>query len=254
MKGICIREFYPFRNDIFKQPMNLKTLLIVMLAACTTCASAEEKAASKKDKSTKAIALEASPKTPATQQARATGPVGFGPIKFGISKDELEALPAGDGNVFLTGPLTVKEMKKVQEGAVWYKGQLKIPMASSSVESTFVFKNEKMTYFSMDLHEVTWEFMQKQIAEKYGAGEVKDDQKEEQCIYKNGSNFKLISGTKSVTWRQVISPTEQITTSATDMQFAICPSSLRDSMFSSKSKWISFSLEPIKRENSTSLF
>jgi hypothetical protein len=234
--------------------MYKKTVLMLMLTACIAGASAQVKQATKKEKPVKAIAVEAAKPAP-PEVAKPTGPVGFGPIKFDMSKEELEALPASD-SVYLSGPLTVKEMKnyKPKEGTVWYDGQLKIPQSSSPVKSTFVFENGKMTYFSMDLHEITWDFMQKQIAEKYGAGELKDDQKEEQCIYKNGSNFKLVNGIKTVTWRQVTSPTEQITTSATDMQIAMCPSSLRDPMFSSKTKSISFSLAPIKRESSKSLF
>lgn len=234
--------------------MNPKNLLILLLAACATCASAEERSASKKDKASKAIAVEAKPKTPAQQQAIATGPVGFGPIKIGMTKDELEALPAGNGNIFLTGPLTVQEMKTLLEGTTWYKGELNIPITSSPVDLLFAFKNEKLAYFSMNLDEGTWEYMQKQISEKYGAGELNDGRKEKQCIYQNGSNFKLISGTKSVTWHQVISPTEQINTLAINTQIAVCPPSLRDPMPSLKTILISFSLAPIKRETSKSLF
>jgi hypothetical protein len=234
--------------------MYLKTLLMLMLAAYVTTAPAQVKLTSKKEKSTKAISAEAT-KPALVAVAKPTGPVGFGPIKFDMSKEELEALPADDG-VYLAAPLTIQDTKnfKPKEGTVWYDGQLKIPQAPSPVKSTFVFENGKMTFFTMELHEITWDFMQKQIAEKYGVGEVQDNQKEEQCIYKNGSNFKLVNGIKSVKWRQVTSPTEQITTSASDMQIAMCPSSLRDPMFSSKTKSISFSREPIKRENNKSLF
>lgn len=106
----------------------------------------------------------------------------------------------------------------------------------------------------MDLHEITWDYIQKQIAEKYGAGEVKDDQKDEQCIYKNGSSFNLKNGTKTVSWQQTISPTEKITTDATDMRFAMCPSSLRDPMMNSRNTWLSFSRRPTKQESKKSLF
>lgn len=236
--------------------MHKKTLLMLMLVLTTSAVqvSAQVKPTAKKEKPGKLKAVEAVKPVP-VEVAKPTGPVGFGPIKFELSKEELEALPAGD-NVYLAAPLTVKEMKsfKPEEGTIWYDGQLKIPQSPSPVKSTFVFKNGKMTYFSVDLHEITWEYMQKQIADKYGAGEVKDDQKEEQCIYKNGSNFKLVNGTKSVTWHQVTSSTEQITTSASDTQFAMCPSSLRDQMLSLKTKSISFSLGAIKRENTKSLF
>lgn len=234
--------------------MYKKTLLMLMVTLCAMEVSAQVMQVNKKDKPTKAITADAVKPAP-VKVATLTGPVSFGPIKFDMSKEELEALPAGD-SVYLAAPLTVKEMKNFEpkEGTVWYEGQLKVPLSASPVKSTFVFANGKMTFFSMDLHEITWESMRKQVAEKYGAGELNDDQKEEQCIYKNGSNFKILNGTKSVTWRQAISPTEQITTSASDMQFAICPSSLRYPMISSKTKSISFSLGPIKRESSKSLF
>jgi hypothetical protein len=230
-----------------------KTVLMIMLTAWAVGVSAQVKPTGKKEKHAKATMAEAVKSAP-VEAVKPTGPTGFGPIKFNMSKEELEALPTD--SVYLELPLTVKEMKnyKPKDGTVWYEGNLKMPQAAGPVKSTFVFENDRMTYFSMELHEITWEFMQKQIAEKYGAGEVKDDQKEEQCIYKNGNNFKLLNGTKSVTWRQVTSPTEQIVTSASDMQFAMCPLSLRDPMFASKTKSISFSLSPIKRENTKSLF
>lgn len=233
--------------------MYKKILLILMLTACTIAVSAQTNLTSKKGKSSKTAA--GAVKAASVEPAKATGPVGFGPITFDLTKEELEALPTGD-NVYLTAPLTIKDMKnvKLKEGVVWYEGQLKIPQSTSPIKSTFAFENGKMTYFSLEPHEITWDFMQNQIAEKYGPGEVKDDQKEEQCIYKNGSNFKLINGIKSISWHQISSATEQITTSVTDMQFAICPASLRDTMFSSKTKSISFSRALIKTENSKNLF
>ena len=221
-------------------------MLALFLSVLTFGAAAQVKPAGKKSTAVKAVPVE---------EVRPTGPVGFGPVKIGMSREELEALTVTD-SVYLAGPITAKEEKygKPPEGTMRFEGQMNIPLSTSPVKASFTFHDGKLRYFSMELHEVTWDFAKKQIAEKYGAGELKDEQKEEQCIYKNGSNFKLLNGTKSVSWRQTVSSTEQITTSATDMQFAICPSSLRDQLISVKTKWLSFEGGPIKTENKKNLF
>jgi hypothetical protein len=234
--------------------MYQKTILTLLLGTLAFGATAQVKLVGKKSAAVKTAPAVAA-KAASVQEVKPTGPAGFGPVKIDMSKDELEALTASDG-VYLSGALTPKEEKygKPPEGTVRFEGQMMIPLSSSPVKASFTFQDNKLRYFSMELHEIIFDFAQKQIAEKYGTGEVKDEQKEEQCIYKNGSNFKLINGTKEVIWHQAISSTDQITTSATDMQIARCPSSLRDPMFSVKTKWISFERGPIKTENKKNLF
>jgi hypothetical protein len=234
--------------------MHHKIILTLLLSTLTLGASAEVKPAGKKPTAIKASPAAAA-KAATVEEAKPTGPVGFGPVKVDMGKEELEALTASDG-VYLSGPLTPKEEKhgKPPEGTVRYEASVTTPLSPSPVKANFTFQDGKLRYFSMELHEITFEFAQKQIAEKYGAGQVKDEQKEEQCIYKNGANFKLINGIKDVTWRQAISATDQITTSATDMRMAMCPSSLRDPLFSTKTQWISFGRGPINIDNKKSLF
>lgn len=234
--------------------MHKNFLVLLLLTVCTMAMSAQVKPASKKERSAKAVLVEAVKSVP-VEVAKPTGPVGFGPIKIDMTKEELETLTATD-STYLASPLTVKEEKyaKPKEGVIRYDAQLKIPQSPTPIKGMFTFEEGKLRAFIMEVHGITFEFMQKQIAEKYGAGEVKDQQKEEQCIYKNGSNFKLINGDKTVSWHQNISPTEQITTSALDMQMATCPSSLRDPMYSMKTKWIAFERGPIKRESKTNMF
>jgi hypothetical protein len=52
--------------------------------------------------------------------------------------------------------------------------------------------------------------------------------KEEQCLYKNGANFKIKDGIVSYIWTKEIenSIDEEISTTFTDMAMAICPPSL----------------------------
>ena len=66
-----------------------------------------------------------------------------------------------------------------------------------------------------------------QIAEKYNQGAIKDERKEEQCIYKNGANFKITTGTVATTWRQALPSGEAIETRLSEFKFDMCPSNLR---------------------------
>ena len=56
------------------------------------------------------------------------------------------------------------------------------PLSRSPVKANFTFQDEKLRYFSTELLDTAFELAQKQIPKKYGAGQVKDEQKEEQCI------------------------------------------------------------------------
>lgn len=66
-----------------------------------------------------------------------------------------------------------------------------------------------------------------QIVEKYGAGKVEDTRKEEQCIYKNGANFKVMSGAVFTDWSEEFSAKERVETRLTDVSMESCPSNLR---------------------------
>ena len=73
----------------------------------------------------------------------------------------------------------------------------------------------------------TLETVKNQIKEKYGTGKIDDSRKEEQCIYKNGANFKIMSGSIYTTWIEELPQTEQIKTTLMDVSIETCPSNLR---------------------------
>ncbi|TCG02883.1 hypothetical protein BZM27_52555 [Paraburkholderia steynii] len=66
-----------------------------------------------------------------------------------------------------------------------------------------------MTGFTLDLDDSQFEQVKSQLVAKYGAGKLDDGMKDEQCLYRNGANFKVTSGTKTTQWRQHVSPTEE---------------------------------------------
>lgn len=234
--------------------MHHKILLTLLLSTLALGATAQIKPAGKKAAAVKSATLSTVKEAPA-EEAKATGPNGFGPVKIDMSKDALEALTPNDG-VYLSSALAPKEKRgdAQPDGTVSYTGKMTTPLSPTPIDTEFTFHDGKLSFFSMDLRETAFDFAQKQIADKYGAGEVKGDLKEKQCIYENGSNFKVLDGLKIATWRHAISTTEQIVTSATDMQMASCPSSLDDPLNSMKKKWVSFERAPIKSENKENLF
>lgn len=65
------------------------------------------------------------------------------------------------------------------------------------------------------------------ITSKYGEPKVKNSMKEEQCLYKNGSNFKLTSGTIQYAWTQERTAAEKVDATLSDIVIDICPFDLR---------------------------
>jgi len=215
-----------------------KIILATIISIVVTSAIAADPKSTKAKANKPAVAEKVAPK--------ATGPVSFGAIKLGMTKAQVEALTAQDG-FYLQSPMTTYVYPKSStpvEGVDKFDGALITPYRPSSVPSVFTFKNDSLTVFSINLEkdESLAEELKKMVEKKYGQPKIDDTMKEEQCLYKNGSNFKIKSGLTMSTWTQELndSTAEVITTSFTDMRIAICPSSLNESLFDMKIR--SFSL------------
>lgn len=172
--------------------------------------------------------------TPAAAPAPAprvpTGPTGFGSLKIGMSKEALEKLTENDG-VYLQSPMTSYIYKNSTpiEGVDKFDAKIITPLSLQSVSTVLTFQNDELTSFYMNFEGVPtgYEKSLRQITEKYGPGKETNDRKEEQCIYKNGANFKITTGAISSTWIEEVSSSERIQTRLSDWVFSLCPSNLR---------------------------
>ncbi|RAR51658.1 hypothetical protein C7401_13618 [Paraburkholderia unamae] len=165
--------------------------------------------------------------TPANRSA-ATGPQGFGAIKIGMTREALEQLKEGDG-VYLVAPLTAEASNEpLPPGASKFATRIMTPFDGGAIEATFTIVSDVVTGMSLKLSESAFEMAKSQIAAKYGRGKLADTRKAEDCLYRNGAHFKVKSGFVANFWRQSLSPTDQITTSAVEFLIDLCPSSLAD--------------------------
>lgn len=182
-----------------------------------------------------------------------TGPIGLGPLKIGMSKEALEGLSENDG-IYLTAPLVVEpyslkrsaSLSAEASNQVLYESLVMTPLSKDSRRLLVSIENNKVRTISISLDDELFKMVQEQITAKYKAGNVRDTRKEEQCIYKNGSNFKKISGSYDLSWVEPISDTEEVITYIIDSVFDVCPPSLDFAMPITKSKSVFFKLRNIE--------
>lgn len=169
-------------------------------------------------------------KSPQEPPPKPTGPVGLGPIKISMQMDAITQLQEADG-VYLTEPLSAYENKYYtpKPGIDKYAAKIIIPNASKPLESVLTFSGNQLTeiYLNFENSPYLYDKVKDQIIEKYNQGTIKDERKEEQCIYKNGANFKITTGTIATTWRQELPAGEAIETRLSNFKFDMCPSNLR---------------------------
>lgn len=162
--------------------------------------------------------------------ALAKGPVGYGALKLGLTKESVESLQSGDG-IYLSGAMTPYEYKNTspKPGEDEFDALLVTPLAAAPLKSVLTFEGGQLSglYLTLEQSSNMLEQITSQITEKYGPGAVEDNRKEEQCIYKNGANFKLKSGAVHTRWSQEVSKTEKIETTVSDISIEMCPSNLR---------------------------
>ena len=159
-----------------------------------------------------------------------TGPNGFGSIKIGMTKDAIEQLTEKDG-VYLASPMTgyVYKYGSPVEGFDKFDAKIITPLSSERISIVLTFKADELVSLSISFEGIPggYERSKAQITEKYGPGKEVNNRKEEQCIYKNGANFKVTNGSIISTWIDEISKDERIETRMNDWILNICPSNLR---------------------------
>jgi len=180
--------------------------------------------------------------TNSTAAKQETAPVAFGPIKLGMSKASIEALTSQDG-FYLNAPMTpfeYSEKIKPEPGKDLFNGLLASPYSSEPMKATFKFKDDALVHIGFDLEnrESLFNELKAMVVKKYGQPIIKGEMKEEQCLYKNGANFKIKDGIVTYIWTKEIenSIDEEISTTFTDLAMAMCPHSLNSSIFDVKIK------------------
>ena len=147
-----------------------------------------------------------------------------------MSKSAVENLQVTNG-VHLTSAMTPYDYKNTppSPGEEIFDTFISTPLDSKPLKAVLTFKNSILISISLTINPSTntLEKVKNQIKEKYGTGEIDDSRKEEQCIYKNGANFKIMSGSVYTTWIEELSQTEKIKTILMDVSIETCPSNLR---------------------------
>lgn len=164
-------------------------------------------------------------------EASAQGPTGFGALKIGMTKEVVESLQATDG-VHLASPMSPYQHRREppKEGVEKFIAQVASPFRTEPIEAVLTFEAAQLAeiYMALTNSPNTFDRIKDQVVEKYGAGKVEDRMKEEQCIYKNGANFKITAGAVSVSWNDDSTPAGRIETKFSDIVIADCPSNLRE--------------------------
>ncbi len=160
----------------------------------------------------------------------AKGPTGLGSLQIGMSKSAIENLQATNG-VHLTSAMTPFDYKNttpIPDEEI-FNTFISTPLDSKPLKAALTFKNSILISINLTINPSTniLETVKNQIKEKYGTGKTDDSRREEQCIYNNGANFKIMSGSIYTPWIEELPQTEQIKTTLMDVSIETCPSNLR---------------------------
>lgn len=221
--------------------MNKKIVLGIAILLNGFCFAQNNKIPDNKDQAKKQEQVKSLSSTSKIIEPK--GPIGLGSIKIGMSKESIEALTAISG-VYVTTPMTpyVYKYSSPKAGEDKFDTSLLTPLSENPIKSVLTFDSNKLVSLSLDLDgsDGIFDKIKKQISDKYGNGVVEDNRKEEQCIYRNGANFKITSGSLNTKWFENINQTEKIETVISDVVIETCPSNLRHG-----------GLDPIKVRNLT---
>ena len=189
----------------------------------------------------------------------ADGPIGFGGLKLGMTKAQVEALPDSEP-VRVALPMTPVQHKKTAPVANVdiFDAQLVTPLDSSPIKATLTFKEGRLTNISAELSNSSnvLERLSKQISDKYGQGDIEDNRKEKQCTYGNGATFKIKSGSVHTIWTS--SPIEggSAVTALRHLHIEQCPAELGTGALPSiQIRTMSITLtDPLKANKNKNLF
>lgn len=151
----------------------------------------------------------------------ASYPSGFGALKLGMTREQVESIPAG-GDIYFTVPLA-EQATKPTEGVQKLKSLLQSPLKPEPSPISLKFEGGVLTYFSIDLTETTVKTAEAQLTAKYGPPTVQGDAEPEQCIFRNGNNFKMPQSIRNAVWAGKAADGQLVRISAISVRRAICP-------------------------------
>ena len=213
----------------------MKKLLIICAFICASHVGAQTSSSAKQRVANTQIQASVPPVVIPSPQIieMQTGPVGIGPLKIGMTVDQINALSVSDGVYLLSGmqlsaPVDPEMLKRlgVKLAPVVgerYEGDLVVPFSENPVKSKLIIYEGKLAsvYVRLDGKGLT-DKVTDQITDKYGSGKVDDRLEEELCIYKNGANYKLKSGAYYNNWSQSVSSGPEIKTKIGYYHIQIC--------------------------------
>jgi hypothetical protein len=135
--------------------------------------------------------------------AVAKGPTGLGDLKLGMTKDQVEAI-SPESSVHFTSPLTPYKNKtsKSSGGPDVFTTTIQSPIDPNPLRGALMFTEGKLSsihiFFEYDSKML--ENAKAMITAKYGDPKITDAMTEEQCINRNGTNYKLKSGKVEYSW------------------------------------------------------
>lgn len=162
--------------------------------------------------------------------AAAKGPVGIGKLEIGMSQEAVQSLKPEDG-AYLSTPMTpyVSKYSAPKSGEDKFDAQLTSPLSDTPLKAVLTFSAGalKSLYISFGESSAIHDRAKELITSKYGEAAIDNSMKEEQCVYKNGSNFKISSGTIKHKWVQERPGQESVTADLSDIVINSCPADLR---------------------------
>jgi hypothetical protein len=147
-----------------------------------------------------------------------------------MSRDAIVQLTDKDG-VYLSSPMTpyIYRYGGQVEGVDQFDAKITTPLSVQPFSIILAFKGDELISLNISFERVSsaYDRSKAQITEKFGPGKENNNRKDEQCIYRNGANFKVTSGSILSTWVDEVSVDSRIETRMSDWISNTCPSSLR---------------------------
>lgn len=139
----------------------------------------------------------------ASLSALAAGPTGIGDLKLGMTHEQLEAV-SSDSVVYLTTPLAPLQSKHYKHvpGVDVFTAMVQTPFDPSPLHGAFKFTDGSLISISISLKNESnaFDVAKGMLSEKYGEARVVDEMNEEQCVLRNGANYKVQYGKLAYSW------------------------------------------------------
>jgi len=139
----------------------------------------------------------------ASLSALATGPTGIGELRLAMTREQLEAV-SPDSVVHLTAPLAPLQSKHYKHvpGVDVFTSTVQTPFDQNPLHGAFKFTEGTLLSISISLKNESnaFDLAKDMLSAKYGEARVTDAMKEQQCVLRNGANYKVRHGKVAYLW------------------------------------------------------